>query len=116
MKRLEIVGSLGARDIWHLGSIQCKLELEMYCVAAEKMYQLLERHIGRLVKSLLISDMYHWVEDVKFKRSEIILERILAACPNLEHFKLLTLLQEVVLHDKYQMQPAAFKNYLRQFT
>jgi len=106
VKRLEIVGSLGARDIQHLGSIQCKLELEMYCVSAEKMYQLLERHIGWLVKSLLISDMYHWVDNIKFKRSEINLERMLAACPNLEHFKLLTLLQEVVLHDNYHMQPA----------
>jgi hypothetical protein len=56
---LEIVGWLSPSDIDYLGSIECELKLDMDCVAAENMYQLLER-MGQYVKTLIIGKKYRY--------------------------------------------------------
>jgi hypothetical protein len=73
------------------------------------MYQLLER-IGQLVKTLVIGDMFQSRPTIGYIKSQIILERILAACPNLEHFEFSTS-RAVVQDSRYDMPPSAFKNY-----
>jgi hypothetical protein len=98
---------LNENDIDNLSSIECKLELSMNYVATEQIYQLLER-IGGLVKSLTIGEyftggVYKW---------EISVERLLAACPNLERFRLDTR-EAVVQDDNYVLPLSAFKNYQR---
>jgi hypothetical protein len=106
VRHLELRGFGSPSDIENLSSIECELDLNMDCVAAEQMYQLTER-IGRLVKSLTIGS----ISAVKNEdHSEIILERILAACPNLEHFTF-KICREVVLDDRYILEPSDFKNY-----
>lgn len=84
----------------------------MDCVGAEEMYQLLEGGVGQYVKSLIIGDMYQVrKKEIVYDRSGIIiLERILAACPNLQQFEYLTS-RAVVFDDRYYLPPAAFKNY-----
>jgi hypothetical protein len=109
VRRLDIIGFLTVNDIEYLSSIECELDLNLDCVAAEHMYQLLER-IGQLVKTLTIGNIFDFRQDIMFIRTEIILERILAACPNLEHFELKTK-RWVVLDDRYNLPPSAFKNY-----
>jgi hypothetical protein len=109
VRRLDIIGFLNVNDIEYLSSIECELDLNLDCVAAEHMYQLLER-IGQLVKTLTIGNIFDFRQDIMFIRTEIILERILAACPNLEHFELKTK-RWVVLDDRYDLPPSAFKNY-----
>lgn len=109
VKHLEIIGSISQSDIVKLGTIECELNLTLDCVAAEQMYQLLER-IGRLVKSLVIANMYKLRQGIVYIKTEMILERILSACPNLEHFEFATS-RTVVPDDRYKLQPAAFKNY-----
>jgi len=79
---LEIVGWLSPSDIDYLGSIECELKLDMDCVAAEHMYQLLER-MGQFVKTLIIGNKYR----DSYMLSDVCLERILAACPNLVNFE-----------------------------
>jgi hypothetical protein len=104
---LTIVGWLNPSDIQNLSSIEChELDLTLDSVGAEQMYQLLE-HIGRLVKFLgIIEDNEYKIKD----KSDIILERILAACPNLEVFELESS-RNVIQDNRYNMPPAAFKNY-----
>jgi hypothetical protein len=109
VRRLEIVGSLSPSDIENLSSIECNLELDLDCVAAEHMYQLLEC-IGQYVKTLIIGDMFQVRQSIEYIKSQIILERILAACPNLEHFEFNTC-RAVVQDDRYDLPPSAFKNY-----
>jgi hypothetical protein len=109
VKRLEIVGSLNVKDIEYLSSINFELELYMDCVEAEYMYQLLER-IGHFVKTLTIENKSDYRQNIGYARKEIIVERILTACPNLEHFEFKTD-QFVVQDDKYDLQPSYFKNY-----
>jgi hypothetical protein len=109
VKHLEIVGSLNENDIENLSSIECELDLNLDCVAAEQMYQLLECK-GQLVKSLTIGNNYEERWDVQYDDSDIILERILIACPNLEHFKFQTD-RLVIRDDKFNLRPSAFKNY-----
>jgi hypothetical protein len=111
VRRLEIIGSLSASDIENLSSIECELELDLDCVAAEHMYQLLER-IGQFVKTLIIGNMFQVRPTVEYIKSQIILERILSACPNLEHFEFNTS-RAVVQDSRYDMPPSAFKNYRR---
>jgi hypothetical protein len=109
---LLIVGLLNVNDIEYLGSIDFKLELGMDCVAAENMYQLLER-IGHLVKTLTIGNMYEDRQNIGYTRSdEIIVERILTACPNLENFEFKTN-RPVVQDGKYDLPPSSsyFKQY-----
>jgi hypothetical protein len=108
--RLEIVGSLNVKDIEHLSSIDFELELNMDCIPAENMYQLLER-IGHLVKTLTIGNIHKYRLNIGYTGSdEIIVERILTACPNLEHFEFKTD-RKVIQDDKYDLLPSAFKNY-----
>jgi hypothetical protein len=109
VKRLEIVGSLNVNDIEYLSSIDFELELYMDCVEAEYMYQLLER-IGHLVKTLTIENRFYDREDIGYARKDIIVERILTACPNLENFEFKTN-RLVVQDDKYDLPPSYFKNY-----
>jgi hypothetical protein len=109
VKNIEVIGSLNVNDIEYLSSIQGELILSLDCVAAENMYQLLER-IGPLVKTLYIGDRYKSRRGIVYVRSDIIVERLLAACPNLEHFEFNTT-RSVVQDDGYVLQPSAFKNY-----
>jgi hypothetical protein len=110
VKHLEIIGSwLNENDIENLCSIKFKLDLYLDSVAAELMYQLLAS-MGQHVKSLTIADASDWDPEVVYNKSDIILERILAACPNLENFEIQTR-QKVVQDDKYYLPPSAFKNY-----
>jgi hypothetical protein len=109
VKRLEIVGSLNVNDIEYLSSIDFELELYMDCVEAEYMYQLLER-IGHVVKTLTIDNRFDYREDIGYARKEVIVERILTACPNLEHFEFKTD-RKVVTDNKYDLLPSAYKNY-----
>jgi hypothetical protein len=109
VKKLEIIGLLSKKDISNLSTIECELELDMDCVASDQMYQLMER-IGRFIKSLTIGNENKSRRDCI--KSEIILERILASCPNLEHFMLRTS-RTVVQNPKYNLPFAAFKNYKR---
>jgi hypothetical protein len=103
------LGSLSVNDIENLSSIECDLELDLNCVAAEHMYQLLER-IGQYVKTLAIAEFCQKRPGVVYIKSEIIVERILAACPNLERFQFNSK-RPVVQDDKYDLPPSAFKNY-----
>ena len=107
--RLEIVGSLNVKDIEYLSSINFELELYMDCVEAEYMYQLLER-IGHGVKTLTIENKSDYRQNIGYARKEIIVEQILFACPNLEHFEFKTD-RLVVQDDKYDLPPSYFKNY-----
>jgi hypothetical protein len=107
---LEIIGWLSPSDIEYLGLIECELKLEMHCVAAENMYQLLER-MGQYVKTLIIGDIYSHSTDIVYIKSDICVERILASCPNLVNFEFNTS-REVVLDVGYDLPPSAFKNYL----
>jgi hypothetical protein len=107
VNKLHIIGSMGQNDIEKLSSIECNLTLRMDCVAVERMYQLLER-IGRFVKTLTIGDMYK--PRIVYIESEIIVERLLVACPNLEHFDF-NCNQPLVLDKRYDLPPSAFKNY-----
>jgi hypothetical protein len=108
---LQIVGWLNESDMEKFDTIDFELQLKLDCVGAEQMYQLLERRLGRLVKSLLIGDKSPDVsEDVVCIHTEIILERILAACPNLEHFDFQSS-RKTVLDSGYNLPPSAFKNY-----
>jgi hypothetical protein len=108
--RLEIVGSLNVNVIEYLSSINFELELCMDCVAAESMYQLLER-IGHVVKTLTIENTFGFRRNTGYTGEDnIIVERILTACPNLEHFENKTD-RFVVQDDKYDLSPPAFKNY-----
>jgi hypothetical protein len=110
VRHLLLIGSLSASDIDKLSSIECELDLNLDSVAAEQMYQLLER-IGLFVKTLSIDEMYQMRPGIGYNNSEIIsLERILAACPNLEYFLFGT--SRMVVQDyRYNMPPSAFKNY-----
>ena len=107
--RLEIVGSLNVNDIEYLSSINFELELCMDCVDAEYMYQLLER-IGHVVKTLAFKNEFGFRRNIGYTGEDIIVERILTACPNLEHFEYKTD-RFVVTDDKYELLPSAFKNY-----
>jgi hypothetical protein len=108
--RLEIVGSLNVNDIEYLSSIDFELNLNMDCVEAENMYQLLER-IGHGVKTLAIKNKFGFRQNIGYTGEDnIIVERILTACPNLEHFEYKTA-RFVVTDDKYELLPSAFKNY-----
>jgi hypothetical protein len=107
--RLEIVGSLNVKDIEYLSSINFELELYMDCVEAEYMYQLLER-IGHFVKTLTIENKSDYRQNIGYARKEIVVERILTACPNLVHFEFKTD-QFVVQDDKYDLPPSYFKNF-----
>lgn len=111
VKRLEIIGSLNVNDIERLSTINCELELDLDCVGAENMYLFLELK-GYLVKTLIIGNTYNKRRHVDYVQSEIILERILYACPKLENFEYKTS-RTVVSDDEHDMQPAAFKNYQR---
>jgi hypothetical protein len=111
VKRLELIGSLNVNDIERLSTINCELELDLDCVGAENMYLLLELK-GSLVKTLVIGNTNNERRDVDYVKSEIILERILSACPKLENFEYKTS-RTVVQDDEYDMQPSAFKNYQR---
>jgi hypothetical protein len=108
--RLEIVGSLNVNDMEYLSSINFELELCMDCVEAENMYQLLER-IGHVVKTLAIKNKFSFRRNIGYTGEDnIIVERILTACPNLEHFEYETD-RFLVQDDKYHLSPPAFKNY-----
>jgi hypothetical protein len=110
VRSLSIIGSLNVNDIERLGAIECQLELTFDSVAAEQMYQLLER-MGQFVKTLSINnDSSYRRPDIVYVKTEIILERILAACPNLEQFKINNN-RAVVLDDGFDLPPSAFKNY-----
>jgi hypothetical protein len=109
VKRLEIVGSLNVNDIEYLSSIDFELELNMDCIPARNMYQLLER-IGHFVKTLTIENKFDYRQNIGYARKEIIVEQILTACPNLEHFEFKTN-RPVVQDDKYDLPPSCFKNY-----
>jgi hypothetical protein len=109
VQRLSIIGWLNPSDIDNLSSIESELNLELNCVGAEQIYQLLE-HIGRLVKCLTIGDIFQVRKIIVYDNSDIILERILAACPNLERFQFLTS-RSVIQDIRFNMPPAAFKNY-----
>jgi hypothetical protein len=107
---LEVNGSLSLSDIENHSSIECELKLNLDCVAAEQMYQLLER-IGQFVKGLDIDEtICRRQRGIVYIKSEIILERILAACPNLESLGFNT--RRMVVQDKkYNLPPSAFKKY-----
>jgi hypothetical protein len=112
VRNLELSGSGSLSNFENLSSIECELDLVMDCVAAEQIYLLTER-IGRLVKSLTIGRIH--IMEVNYvidgdNHCEIILERILAACPNLEHFTF-QIGPVVVLDDRYTLEPSDFKNY-----
>jgi hypothetical protein len=109
VKYLEIIGTLNVNDIERLSTINSNLKLSLDCVSAENMYLLLEL-IGQLVKILFIEDMHKERRGVVYVKSDIILERILTACPNLEHFEFNTN-RTVVQDDRYDLPPSAFKNY-----
>jgi hypothetical protein len=112
VENLEISGSLDENDIEYLTCIKITHNLFLNCVVAEQMYQLLER-MGRFVKLLLIGDhkyRYRLRQDIVFIKNEIIVERILSACPNLEVFAFKTS-QPVVKDELYNLPPSAFKNY-----
>jgi len=73
------------------------------------MYQLVER-MGQLVKTLAIVDTHISRPDIVYIHSDVIVERILAACPNLEQFECRH--NRAVAQDyRYNLPPAAFKNY-----
>lgn len=114
VKCLIIVGSLSQKDIENLSTIECELYLNMDCVGAEQMYQLLEL-LGPLVKSLAIGDSWNIRKNVVYIKSDIIVERIFMACPNLValNYNNYTNSQhrQVVQDNQYNMPPAAFKNY-----
>jgi len=114
VRSLEVNGSLSLSDIENLSSIECELKLNLDCVAADQMYQLLER-IGQFVKVLDIGEMICRIRSgIVYIKSEIILERILAACPNLESLGFNT--RRMVVQDKkYNLPPSAFKNYKKYF-
>jgi hypothetical protein len=110
VRGLKIIGSLSPSDIENLSSIECELELTLDCVAAEQMYQLLDR-IGQFVKILNIDESICRVQrGIAYVKSDIILERVLAACPNLERLGFNTS-RTVVQDKKYNLPPSAFKNY-----
>jgi len=109
VRRLIVIGALSVQDIEYLGSIDCEFELHLDSVAAENMYQLLER-IGHCVKTLVIKDWCQFRIDNVYIPSDIILERVLAACPNLEQFEFNTS-RSVVQDSRHDMPPSAFKNY-----
>jgi hypothetical protein len=102
VRSLKIIGPLSPSDIENLSSIECELKLKLVC-NAEEMYQLFER-IGHFVKVLDIDEMkfrtcHH------FSNSGIILERILAACPNLERLGFNTsrmVVQKVNIANKFR--------------
>lgn len=77
------------------------------------MYKLLELGVGRFVKSLTIGDAYKSQRKFIYAKREadIILERILAACPNLECFEFKSKQMRLNQADLYKLTPAAFKNY-----
>jgi hypothetical protein len=108
VRHLEIKGPLSVNDVENLSSIECVLELGMSHVTVEQIYQLLES-IGRCIKTLMIKNMQTmiWAPDVGIP---IIVERILAACPNLQHFDLMTD-GKVAQDDRYVLPTSAFKNY-----
>jgi hypothetical protein len=112
VKNLFIVGSLNVTDIEYLSTVQGELKLTLNSVAAEQMYQLLD-HMGQLVKTLAIEDTHRSRFDgldIVNIHSDVIVERILAACPNLEHFECRHN-QAMAQDDRYNLPPAAFKNY-----
>lgn len=104
-----IIGSLNHNDIENLSTINCELDLYMDCVGADQMYQLLEL-IGHHVKSLDIQDIFMRRCANDYINTPIILERILAACPNLKKFYFESN-QIIVQDNRYNLPPAAFKNY-----
>lgn len=107
--RLIIIGSLNQNDIENLSTIKCEFDLYMDCVGADQMYQLLDL-IGHHVKSLDIKDIFMRRCANDYINTPIILERILAACPNLKKFDFASC-QTMVQDNKYNLPPAAFKNY-----
>jgi hypothetical protein len=109
VKKLEIFGSLSVNDIEYLSSIDCDLDLYLNSVRAEHMYQLLER-MGQHVKSLTIADASDCNPEVVYNKSDIILERILSACPDLEKFVYKTS-RKVVQDENYNLPPSAFRNF-----
>jgi hypothetical protein len=111
VRKLYINGSLNVNDIENLSSINGNLELDLDNVPADDMYQLLE-HMGRNVKTLDIGDMFQVMQSIEYIKGQmIILERILAACPNLENFVFHKNSPSVVQDDRYDLLPSAFKNY-----
>jgi hypothetical protein len=108
VRRLEILGSLRESDLEYLSSIEFELELTLDTVAVEQMYQLLES-MGRFVKSLTIANGLYCSRKFLYVKRGINLERILAACPNLEKLEYKTN-RKVVREDKYNLPPSAFKN------
>jgi hypothetical protein len=111
VKYLEIIGPLNEKDMENLSSIQCE-HLNLQCISAQHMYNLVEMEsMGQFVKILRIGNrrayyrLYFAYDD-----GSIILERILAACPNLENFQFNTE-RNVVRDRKYDLPPSAFKNY-----
>jgi hypothetical protein len=107
------MGLLNENDVEYLKSIKVKgeLYLEFDCIVTEQMYQLLEHSMGQFVKTLCISDFtYQSRQDNTFINDEIIVERILAACPNLETFRF-NARRPVVQDDLYDLPPSAYKNY-----
>jgi hypothetical protein len=115
VRSLRIDGSLTDNDVENLSSIKCELGLNLDSIAAEHMYQLLESGIGQHLKNLTIVDFVHFKgrrRGVEFDNTGIILERILAACPKLEHF-VLDIIRPLVQDNKYDLPPSAFKNYKR---
>jgi hypothetical protein len=113
VRNLELIGGgMSPSNFENLSSIECELNLVMDSVAAEQIYLLTER-IGRFVKSLTIGRIH--IMEVNYvidgdNHCEIILERIFAACPNLEHFTF-RIGPVVILDDRYTLEPSAFKNY-----
>lgn len=112
VRHLMVIGALNVEDIENLRSIDCEFELHLDSVAAEHVYQLLER-IGHCVKTLGIKDWWCRLRiGIVYTLNDIILERVLAACPNLEHFEFDTS-RSVVQDSRHDMPPSAFKNYRR---
>jgi hypothetical protein len=103
---LGIEGSLDASDIAHLSSINFDVDLQLEKVPAEVMYQLLESKLGGRVTRLDII----FLEDHKTKCADVVLERVLAACPKLQHFMFFSR-DPVVKDPKYDLPPYAFNNY-----
>jgi hypothetical protein len=110
VQNLSIMGSLNVKDIECLSTIQgAGLDLFLHCVAAEQMYQLLER-MGQFVQTLYIGDSCESRQDIVNINSDVIVERILAACPNLDNFHFYSR-RAVIQDNRYDLPPSDFKNY-----
>jgi hypothetical protein len=108
VKHLEILGALKESDLEYLSSIKFELELTLDTVLVGQMYQLLER-MGRCVKSLTIANGLYCSQKFNYVKRKINLDRILAACPNLEKLEYKTN-RRLVRDSKYDLPPSAFKN------